>query len=275
MISADHPLRFGFLAVFLLSLPFHILAQDADQNTPVYQWVKVGYQHDLFDKALSDWNSGIVEAKFEKDSWSVLPRLTLTNRFDQFGWQLETDVYKKFKNKDYLYLDGGFSPDPIFPRAKLGAEYYNPFGGSWEHSVGVRWMNFHSGKNIGLITASLTKYYGKWLSSVRGIGAYGFDSNEFANYAVVLNQRYYFTDAKYLGLSGSYGYDPSLIVLIDNSGTTKGNPSQLSFAINFQSDFNQRRRWNAAYEWTRYDFVTSERIQHTIKLFFTLKRKGI
>ncbi len=247
-------------------------AQKTDRELFAYEYTKLGYRLDLFDQTLSDWQSGILEMKFKGQAWTLLPRLTLSNRFDQFGWMLEQDIYIEFKNEDYLYLDGAFSPDRIFPQGKLGVEYNNPFG-TWEHAIGVRWMRFDQTGSVGLLTASLSKYYGSWLTSLRGVGAYGFETNQFANYAVILSHRYYLSDIEYAGLNASYGYDPSVIVLLDNSGSVKGNPSQLTLGVTYHSDYKNRLRWNASYEWTRYDFVSNERIQHTLRLFFTLKRK--
>ena len=261
----------GFLRVLIFFLVSGCFASLMAQETSTisYHSTTAGYTLDVFDSQLSNWNTGRVEMNFRNEKWSLIPRLYVANRFDKNGFLLEGDAYKHFANTDYLYLNAGFSTSDIFVQSKLSAEYFNPFD-SWEHSIGIRFMTFKETSAVGVLTGSLSRYCGSHLSSIRLNGAYGFENNDFVNYAAIYQHRYYLGDVKYIGFSASYGYDTTLLLISDQTGVDRDNPDQLSLGINFQSDQKKRRQWNVGYSFTRYNFVNYNRIQHTINLSFTL-----
>ncbi len=231
--------------------------------------VKAGYRVDLFDQ-LSNWNGGHVELQFKRDSLILIPRVTLANRFERTGVFSELEVYKLFRNGDYLSLDFGFSPDVIFPNFKAGIEYYNPFS-TWEHSVGVRLLRFDGVGNVGVLTASLSKYHGSFLSILRGNLAYSEQSAQFTNFGGLFQERYYLSDVSYVGLYAAYGYDPSILILSQNEGISTGkNPYQYTIGGLYQSRYFKRFAFTLSYEYTGYEFVNFRRSQHTISIVVTL-----
>ena len=245
-------------------------AQHVDST--FYSYTKIGYEYDFFFEQLSDWHNLTAEAKFQKEGFTFLPRITLGQRFDQSSFLLESDFYKSFENKDYVMAGFGLSPGSIFVKNQLTAEYYNPFE-KWEHSIGLRWMNFDNTGSLGILTGSISRYYGSFLTSIRGNFAYGFKEDKFNNYSVILTHRYYFSDSGYIGLLGAYGYDPNLIIISDQSFVTDSKPNQVTIGASLVSTTKKNKQWTVSYQWTHYDFIVSKRQQHAISLYLTLHER--
>lgn len=257
---------FGLLFCWLLLLASH--TSNAQSDSTVYESAKFGYRYHFFDEQFSDWHDGVVELKFVKDQWTFLPRMTVGQRFDRQSWLAELDVYKTLKNGDYINFGAGHSPGTIFVKNQLNFEYYNPFG-EWEHSLGVRWMQFNQTGDVGAFTGSLSRYYGAMLTSVRLTVAYGLE-NDFSNYTVAMNHRYYLSDIKFIGIHGAYGLDNRLILLSDRSNFSVGDANLLNVGLDYNSERVKRHEWRFAYDWTLYNFESSTRNQHTISIFYTL-----
>ena len=246
------------------------IAQQGD--TTFYSYTKLGYEYSFFNQQLSDWHNLTAEVKFKKNNFTLIPRLTFANRFDQSSFLLESDFYKSFENKDYIMAGFGLSPGSIFVKNHLVLEYFNPFG-KWEHSIGLRWMNFENTGSLGVITGSLSRYYGPFLTSIRGNFAYGFTEDNFNNFAVILTHRYYYSDSGYIGLLGAYGYDPKLVLISDQTIEISGKPDQLTLGASLNSTTRKNKQWTISYQWINYDFVVSQRQQHSISLFLTLHKR--
>lgn len=249
------------------------------QEKPVnkfYRYAKFGYSFDVFTGGISNWHTGLLELKFQKEGWQFLPGATFSNRFDQNGLLTKLDIYKSFDNNDYMLFDMGFSPNSIFPNSKLGVEYYNPFG-MWEHSVGVRWLSFDQTGDLGLLTASLSRYYGAFLTILRLNAATGLAGSDLFSFGGLLQHRYYLSNKQYLGLLASYGYDASLFVIQDNVGFVPGeeNPYQFTLGLDYRSATRNEKTWNFQYKWTHYNFIAFQRNQHTVGIFLTLHSKGL
>lgn len=230
---------------------------------------KATYQYDFFNEDIPNWNTAELELTLLSKAYTILPRITLTRRFGKNGLKLETDVYKKLKNEDYINFGVGYSPVDIFPRAKVNFEYYNPFAKTWEHSLGVSVLSFETSGWVGVGTASLSKYYGSFLTILRGNVAYGEDANGFTGAGGVLMQRYYINDVKYLGVFGAYGYDASLLAVIENLRFGE-SPDQISVGILYQADRKRNGQWDFSYSWTRYNFKTRSRDQHTLRVSYAI-----
>ncbi len=242
------------------------------RDSTFYSYTKIGYEYDFFNQQLNDWHNLTAEVKFERNQFTFLPRLTLANRFDQSSFLFESDFYKSFDNRDYIMAGFGLSPGSIFVKNQLTLEYFNPFG-KWEHSIGLRWMNFENTGSLGVITGSLSRYYGSFLTSLRGNFAYGFKEDNFNNFAIILTHRYYFSDSGYIGLLGAYGYDPNLILISDQNIDLSGKPDQLTLGASLHTSNNKNKQWTLSYQWINYDFVVYERQQHSISLFITLHER--
>lgn len=249
----------------MLSIP----KVQAQSDSTIYESVRLGYRYHFFDSQLADWHDSFIGLKFQKDAWTVLPSMTLARRFEKNSIYLEGDVYRTLKNEDYLNMGGGWSPGEIFVRQQLYFEYYNPFG-KWEHSVGVRWMNFSGTGDLGVLTASLSRYYGAMLTSLRLNGAFGLNDTDYTNYTIILSHRYYLGDVKYIGLRGSYGFDNNLILLGDRNNQSSSDASQYTIGMEYNSNRKKRSEIKFAYDWTHYSFEFIDRNQHTLSIYFTL-----
>lgn len=261
----------GLFRVLVLGIGLSLYSEItfAQEKPIILHSTSAGYTFDTFDKQLSNWHTGRVELNFKNDQWTLLPRLSLANRFDQSGFMLEGDAYRHLRNKDYLYFNAGFSPSDIFVQTRISAEYFNPFQ-KWEHSIGMRWMTFKETAALGVLTGSISRYYGAHLSSLRLNGAYGFERNDFVNYALQYSHRYYLGDIKYIGFNASYGYDTNLLLISDQSGLTRDNPDLFSLGVSYQSDRNRNKQFSVGYGFTRYNFVRYNRLQHSISFSISL-----
>ena len=261
--------KFGLLAFsgFIL-FGYHVSAQDT-----LLAKTRLSYQFDFFDESLPNWNTGEIEFTFVKDSFTVLPRVTLTRRFETNGALFEADVYKTFKNGDYINFGLGYSPVILFPRTKANFEYYNPFAKSWEYSLGIRILTFEEAGLVGVGTASLSRYYGSFLTILRANVAYGVDARGFNGMGGVVTHRYYIGDVEYLGAFASFGYDASLIAVTENLNFGE-SPNQVSAGLIYLTETKSRRQFEFGYYWTRFNFSDRSRNQHTLRVSIMQHRVG-
>lgn len=255
-----------FLLVFISVL---LSSTEANGQDSLLTKTKVSYQFDIFNEEVPNWNSIELEASLNKGRYLILPKITLTRRFDENGIQVETDVYKTLRNKDYINFGAGYSRVVIFPRLKANFEYYNAFAKTWEYSIGMRGFSFENTGLIGVGTASVSKYYGSFLSILRGNITYGKDASGFTGAGGVLTQRYYLGSAKYIGLFGAYGYDASLIAVTENLRFGE-SPDQVSAGIMYQTDRKKNGQWDFSYSWTRFNFSNRGRDQHTFRISYSI-----
>jgi YaiO family outer membrane protein len=133
-------------------------------------------------------------------------RVNYANRFSTSGVQGEIDLYPKFTNGVYAYLNYGYSSSPLFPAHRLGAEVYSKLPRGAEASLGVRYLKFEGGNNVAIYTASASLYYKNYLFSFRPFLAPSVSGNSFFS---VVNARRYLNDGEnYLGVSGGFGFSP-------------------------------------------------------------------
>lgn len=115
------------------------------------------------------------------------------------------DAYPKINNNNYGYLNYSFSQSTVFPKNRLGLEWYHNFLKSFEGSIGMRILYFDS-KNVDIYTATLGKYVGNYWISIRSFVTPGTDRTSVSG---LLQIRSYFPDPEnYLGLRLGYGVSP-------------------------------------------------------------------
>jgi YaiO family outer membrane protein len=145
---------------------------------------------------------------------SVIGRINYANRFLENGVQYEVDMYPRFADGLYAYLNAGYSKDNIFPDYRLGASLYYSLPFSFEIDAGFRYLNFGS-SDVVIYTGALGKYYSNFWFSLR---SYITPSNSLASYSLTLLVRYYLSGADdYITLSGGWGISP------DEIANTSGN----------------------------------------------------
>ena len=233
-------------------------------------YVSLEYRFDHFSDDLANWNTATVEAQNNFDSWVAVTRLNVANRFGEDAWSVEQDIYKKFKSNDYLFLNGGYSPSPIFARMRLSGEYFNPFAQQWEHSMGARYIQFQDTTHVFLLTGSLSKYSGAFLTILRA--NVGFQNSSSVNvFSGSLQQRYYYKDDSYVAVYGGYGEDPNALLFSNNPAIRIENFKTLNLGVSVLHQIDDRWYVQARTEFQKLNFGTVERNQlyYALKVYYT------
>lgn len=144
---------------------------------------------------------------------SVTARVNYAYRYQQEGLQLEVDAYPNLKKGTYLYLNGGYAKNNVFPYTRFGLELYQKLPKSFEASVGFRYMNFEQKSLIELdstkvliYTATLGKYIGNYWISGRTFITPG--DKGFSKSFIFILRRYLEDADNYLSLSVGTGFSP-------------------------------------------------------------------
>jgi YaiO family outer membrane protein len=156
----------------------------------------------------------------------VTLRSNVANRWDTNSLQIELDAYPTIRPGTYLYLNAGFSPDAeLFPVTRFGFELFQALPAGFEASAGFRLLNFDQ-KDLLILTGSVSKYFSKYLVSVRPYFAFSSDGNDPNASSVFLNVRRFLSSPDhYLNLMAGRGFSADIDVLsggeiYDVGGTT-------------------------------------------------------
>lgn len=92
-------------------------------------------------------------------------RANYAYRFGENDVQLESDFYLQMHNKTYMYFNYGYAFNgQIFPRHRIGYEFYFPLMYKMEASLGGRFMSYATSK-VYILTGHIEKYMGKsWVA---------------------------------------------------------------------------------------------------------------
>ena len=169
--------------------------------------LRLSYTIDNFDKDFNrdPWQITALSYGRKTKLGTVIARVNYAKRFGYTGFQYEMDAYPKISENNYGYLNYGFSQNSIFPKNRLGAEWYHNFPKSFEGSIGMRILYF-SNSNVDIYTATIGKYTGNYWISLRSFVTPGTDGTSVSG---LLQVRRYFSDPEnYLGLRLGYGVSP-------------------------------------------------------------------
>lgn len=176
--------------------------------------VTLTYDYDRFNKTFDPWHAVSLAYSRQTPYGSVIGRINYANRFLENGVQYEMDMYPRFAEGLYAYLNAGYSKDNIFPDYRLGASLYYSLPMSFEIDAGIRYLNFGS-SHVNIYTGALGKYYSNFWFSFR---SYITPSISRASYSYSLLVRYYLSGADdYITLSGGWGISP------DDRANNSGN----------------------------------------------------
>ena len=149
---------------------------------------------------------------------------------------------------------------------------FNPFAKTWEFSFGARYLNYDQVTETGVLTASVSHYYAKFLSIARLNAGFGNLTSNITDFSGSFIQRYYHSDTRYSSIFASYGYDPNLQLFENNTNVLVSENSVFNFGIN--SLFNITSTWDALFqfEYSYFNFGVSTRNQYSIsiKIFYKL-----
>ena len=142
--------------------------QSSTQLFKLYQ----RYRYDFFERDGSNrnWHLATAGLSVKSDVFTLIGRINYASRtFGSeavTGTQYDFDLYPKFAEGFYAYLNAGFSGARIFPVQRYGGELYFSLPLSYEFSAGARYLNFSS-SDVWIYTGSLGKYYKDYWFSLR------------------------------------------------------------------------------------------------------------
>ena len=133
-------------------------------------------------------------------------RLNYTYRFEQGGTQVEFDFYPRISDGKYAYLNYGISNNALFPKHRIGGEFFSGLPVGFEGSLGFRYLSFSSGSSIVIYTGTLGYYWGNYWFSFR---PYITPGDNGTSKSASLTIRYFLSDAEdYFSLRFGAGFTP-------------------------------------------------------------------
>jgi len=169
--------------------------------------IQLTYTFDYFNKDYNRdaWHIGSVSYRRKTQFGSLIARVNLAQKFGSTGFQYEMDAYPKISENNYSYVNYGFSESSVFPKNRLGLEWYHNFPKAFEGSIGLRLMSF-SNSIVDIYTATLGKYVGNYWLSLRSFVTPGENGTSVSGF---LSSRRYFSDPEnYVGMRLGYGISP-------------------------------------------------------------------
>lgn len=210
----------ALLLFLLLVVPLN--AQDVDPSSQIAEvestrtgpasTISVDHEYFRFDRTFSPWHLTSAAITARTRIGSVIGRVNHARRFGREGTQVELDAYPKLARGVYAYVNGGYAPDGLFPEWRAGGEVFGSLPGSWESSVGARWLQFGT-RDVVIYTGSVGKYVGNYWISARPFVTP--KENGTSASATVTARRYFSDRNDYVGLSFGYGSSPADEVLAE------------------------------------------------------------
>lgn len=178
----------------------------------------VSYRYDYFADIFDPWRFTELRLSRQTPYGSLIGRVQYAQRFGSNGVQFNLDAYPSIANGLYAYVSGGYSQSSIYPKYRFGFSLYKTLPASFELAAGVRYLDF-STSQTDIYTASITKYYGSYLFTVR---SYFVPSPSSTSNSVSGTVRRYFGDANtYLSINGGYGSAQTEFQVQQDLGTLK------------------------------------------------------
>ncbi|NDP21308.1 MAG: YaiO family outer membrane beta-barrel protein [Paludibacter sp.] len=173
--------------------------------------------------------------KVKDHTWAF--RANYANRFGKNDVQLESDFYLMLRNQQYMYFNYGYAFNAtLFPRNRVGIEYYFPLPAKFEASIGGRYLNFTSSDVI-IFTGHLGKYVGKSWIGLRPFYVYQLQSKT-SSLSIIGNYRLYGkNELEYWGLEVGLGNSPDDIYSLSSGGFNQ----LLSYRLKLERNFMLNR----------------------------------
>ncbi len=194
--------------------------------------ITVSYSYERFNEIFSPWQLGYIQYSRQTPIGTTILRANYGDRFDTKGMQYEIDMYPRFADGLYAYLNFGYSNSSIFPKTRYGASLYYSLPFSFEVDAGFRLLKYSS--DVWIYTGALGKYYSNFWFSFR---TYITPSVQYASHSYSLIIRYYLSGADdYIALSGGTGISPEASSIDNQNYWLKSN----SGGIEYQSKITNR-----------------------------------
>lgn len=233
-------------------------------------YLAVSYQFDHFNKDIKPFNTVMLEYQNKLKRWTLVSRAQVSNRFGVNAWYAEQDVFKKFKSKDYLFVQVGFSPYDVFSRFRFTGEYYRAFAEKWEFSAGAKYLQFQDSIHVYMATGSLSKYSGRFLTILRVNG--GVQNSATPNVLnASLQQRFYHSDNAYSALIAGYGVDPNTAIFSNNPSVELQKNTIFNVGIKTVQELKGHWFLQGQVEFHHLNFGSAQRNQmmYELKAFYT------
>ncbi|PZR22244.1 MAG: hypothetical protein DI539_05965 [Flavobacterium psychrophilum] len=173
-----------------------------------------------YDPGESPTHYGYVEylRKFTKST--LIGRANVGYRYGEAEAQLEADFYQTFNNRSYLYTNAGVSQgEVIFPKIRLGAEYYFTPQGQFDFSLGGRYMHFED-DDVVLATGQAAYRHQNYTLAYRPY--FDVDNNLWSH--VLSLQRYDEDKENLIRIEGQYGTVPYLYIYNNSTYSISSEP---------------------------------------------------
>lgn len=169
--------------------------------------IQLAYTIDWFNKGFNrdPWQITSLSYGRKTKIGTVISRVNYSDRFGDKGFQFEVDAYPKLTENSYMYVNYGFSQSYLFPKNRLGLEWYQNFPHAFEGSLGLRLLFFNSSP-VDIYTATFGKYLGNYWMSLRAFVTPDSDGTSVSG--LLLVRRYFSDPEDYLGLRLGYGVSP-------------------------------------------------------------------
>lgn len=198
---------FFLIILFIFYSAKTLFAQEQNQDdVKTKDKILLHYNTDHFDDDTKSWQFFSIEYQFKEPFSTIIPRVNFANRFTNSGLQPEADVYLLLSEKNYFFLNTGFSDGKVFPKTRFAIEYYQIVPGNFELSAGYRYLYFSPDK-INIITASVGYYFSDYWLSFRPFFVNEPGRNNKSTFTLI--GRRYFADAEnYLSVKAGFGSYP-------------------------------------------------------------------
>jgi YaiO family outer membrane protein len=211
--------------------------------------ITLTYDFDSFNKTFVPWHAVSLAYSRQTPIGSIIGRINVANRFQENGIQYEVDMYPRFAEGLYAYLNAGYSKDNIFPDYRLGASLYYSLPLSFEIDAGIRYLNFGTSDDVKIWTGALGKYYSNFWFSLR---TYITPSISRASHSYTLTARYYLSGADdYIELNGGWGISPD-----DRANNTNNLLVSRKFGAEYQTKLSRAIIGYISAEISGEEFVT-------------------
>jgi YaiO family outer membrane protein len=191
------------------------LRQEIDTKT-MQNGIGINYATDQFSDIYDPMQYVYLQYSRRTPYGSVFGRMNYSNRFQSEGTQIEFDFYPVISEGKNGYLNYGYSKSSLFPKHRIGAEFYTNLPASFEASLGFRYLSFGSGNTVKIFTGTLGYYYRSYWFSVR---PYLTPGDAGTSKSVSINIRYYFGDIDdYVTLKAGTGFTPDERQVQSSSG---------------------------------------------------------
>jgi len=207
--------------------------------------VALSYSLDMFDNIDPHHLVSIGYSKKIATGNTLAADIYYANRFTKNDFLIELNDYWTIYKKNYLQLGLGYASNAnLFPRYRMGIEYFFVPASKWEASLGGRYMNYPNAtnKDVFIVTGNIGNYFGNnWLS----IRPFYVLQNDLQSLSVVIKYRLYGkSPMNYWGIEAGVGNSPDDILTTSQSSFNELMSYHIKVEKNFKlnriSDFNIR-----------------------------------